>query len=494
MYPNENTCMCNHDIPLHTNAFIDLNGMPFLLAEYLDRRNYQQLDRSMIYNEINVDSHESMRAIVNINIDDIGKRTDGLPNVIGNNTKQHNLIHMIIDNYMKLDHHLPVIKPGICLCINYQLENNRTGQIIRAAQEKIFIKDRIYFLDINPMEINDNAIVCNFSQSCVSSLTEFTHGRDPMIFRITSIQMFYQVVSPEPVRPTPEALAPYPTRVYPPMPERESMYAYHSRMQNRHYIGDYSNERPDTITPPHWGMMNRLYHFENMGRDIVLHYEELMHPRNHIIDVPCGRIDVNRTFFINPGHRIIWKISIWKNDVTSVNDTTEVATSLRAPCYDDCHHCHDPHAVMDVYNASVAADYEQNAVINQLAKSVADLTTAVAELKNGTSETPVEIPVIPELPTGPTCNCPPPPPPCHPHHPHHPHHPPHDPIHGIMNQINEIREQISDMSDDMVDETELNAISNEGINNILQDAISSVPDIDDTNSEVDKTTDESNNV
>lgn len=488
MYPNKNTCTCGHDIPIHTNAFIDLNGMPFLLAEYLDRRNYQQLDRSMIYNEINVDSHETMRAIVNINIDDIGKRTDGLPNIIGNNTKQHNLIHMIIDNYLKLDHHLPVIKPGIALCINFQLENNRTGQIIRGGQEKIFIKDPIYFLDINSREINDNAIVCNFSQSCVSSLSEFTHGRDAMIFRITSIQMFYQVISPEPVRPLPESLAPYPTRVNPPIPERESMYEYHSRMQSRQYIGDYSDERCEAIMPPHWTMMNRLYHFEHSGRDVVLHFEELMHPRNDVIDIPCGRIDVNRTFFINPGHRIIWKISIWKNDVTSVNDTTEIAAALRAPCNDDRNCCHDPHSIMDVYNASAAADYEQNNVINQLSKSVADLAATVAELKNGSSEAPSDVPTIPELPTGPDCACPPPPP----HHPHPSHHPPHDPIHGIMHQINEMREQISDISDDMVDETELSAISKEGIDNILQDAINSAPDID--NSEVDKTTNESNNV
>lgn len=475
MYTN-NTCTCNHDIPIHTNAFIDLNGMPFLLAEYLDRRNYQTLDRSMVYSEINVDSHESMRAVVNINIDDIGKRTDGLPNIIGNNTKQKNLINLIINNYAKLDHQLPVIKPGICLCINYQLENNRTGQVIRAAQEKVFIKDRMYFLDINSRNINDNAIVCNFSQSCVSSLTEFTHGRDPMIFRITSIQMYYQVVSSEPVRPVPESMVQCPTRVYPPMAMRESMHDYHNRMQHHHFIGEYGNECPETITPPHWGMFNRLYHFEKTGRAIVLHYEELMHYRNHIIDIPCGRIDVNRCFFINPGHRIIWKFSIWKNDVVSVNDTTKVASALRALCYDDYHHHHDPHSATDAYNASIAADYEQNAVINQLAKSVAELTTVVAELKNASSDNPEEsipaTPIIPVLPTEPHCSC---------HHPiPPPHYPCNDPIHGIMHQINEMRDQIVVMSDDMVDENEISPLPKEDINDILQGAINSVPDIDDT--------------
>jgi hypothetical protein len=32
----------------HVNAFIDLNGMPYLVAEYLDKSQFRQLDRALI--------------------------------------------------------------------------------------------------------------------------------------------------------------------------------------------------------------------------------------------------------------------------------------------------------------------------------------------------------------------------------------------------------------------------------------------------------------
>jgi len=83
----------------HVNAFVDMNGVPYLVAEYLDTNNFQQIDRSLIKSEVFVDQSEAMRAVVDISIDDIGKRaSDGLPAIVGNNTKQKNLLKMISDN------------------------------------------------------------------------------------------------------------------------------------------------------------------------------------------------------------------------------------------------------------------------------------------------------------------------------------------------------------------------------------------------------------
>ena len=113
--------------PAHTNAFIDLNGIPYLLGEYLDRRNFLQMDRSLIRSEVSVDVNEAMRAIVNISVDQIGKRSDGLPEVTGNTTKLKQLIQMIHDNNPRLDHQFDVIRPGLVVRVNYQLENQRTG-------------------------------------------------------------------------------------------------------------------------------------------------------------------------------------------------------------------------------------------------------------------------------------------------------------------------------------------------------------------------------
>ena len=60
---------CNCDA--HVNGFVDLNGVPYLLGEYLDKRTFQQVDRSVIKSEINVDLSEAMRAVIDINVDDI---------------------------------------------------------------------------------------------------------------------------------------------------------------------------------------------------------------------------------------------------------------------------------------------------------------------------------------------------------------------------------------------------------------------------------------
>ena len=483
MYPNQNNCP---ECSMHTNAFIDLNGMPYLLAEYLDRRNFQTLDRAMVYSAIDVDTSETMRAVVDVKIDDIGKSPGGDLNIVGNNSKQRALIESIYRNYQRLDHNLPVIKKGIRVTVNFSIQNQRTGHTIRSAQENIFIDDRMYYIDVNSRDMNDNAIVCNFSQSCVSSLTEFTHGRDPMVLRINSIQLSYAVVSPEPVPPTPESLVSCPNNVVPPVrAPYENMYNYHNRMQNHHYIGDYGCQPPEAITPPQWSLFNRLYHFDNAGKDITLHHGEIYDVRNRVVNVPCGQITVNRAFRINPGHRIIWKFSIWKNDVTSVTDTTSIAAALKAPYYPE-YPCYpnggypaypgmDPNVAMRMYHQSVAADYEQNAVINQLAETVNELTVAVNELKNasGSTDTPIDVPNMDNLPEKP-CRPIPPHPPCPPRPPIP------KPIRDLIDRVEDLEQEVDNITDDMVTEDEIGTITPDEIGDIVDDAIENVPDIDDT--------------
>ena len=63
---------CNLD--LHTNTFLDLNGIPYLYAEYFDNRNLQPVDRTFIKSVIFIDQSESIRAIIYISIDEIGNR------------------------------------------------------------------------------------------------------------------------------------------------------------------------------------------------------------------------------------------------------------------------------------------------------------------------------------------------------------------------------------------------------------------------------------
>lgn len=343
-----------HGHKSHVNSFVDLNGIPYLLAEYVDRRNLRQLDRSFVRSEILVDQRESMRAIVDINVDDIGTRSDGTLNIIGNNSKQRALMAMTENMAEQLNHQFDVLRRGIVIRVNYQLENQRTGQVIRSMTEDLRIQDRFYFIDINPRDINDNAIVVNFSNTMISTINEFTHGRDPMVLRVTSVQMFYECLPRDPgVARICQGVGPYQRT-----PELD-YYNYHAQLQNRHIFGPngchyegIGHEPPDMICPPTWSMFSRYYHFDGNGHDVVLHDQEINDLNMRTILVPCGTIQVNRAFLINPGHRIIFKFSVWKNDATIVSDALPLARAIRTPyinCYESipCPPEMDPGFTMD---------------------------------------------------------------------------------------------------------------------------------------------------
>ena len=249
----------------HVNAFIDLNGVPYLLAEYLDRNQFQQIDRSQIRSEFTVDQSNAMRAILDINIDDIGKRsTDGLPAIVGNNTKQKKLLDIISINAINLNSQLGVLKRGIVVRVSYQLENYRTGKVIRSMTEDFRINDRNYFLDINPRDINDNAIVVNFTDTMVSTINEFTHGRDPMMIRVTNIQMFYEIVKSTHKPRLKQSMSwngqdAIPTSYSP----EHDFYYHHKEMQNHHIMPmnegpyHYGNEHVSMISPNKWTSLSR---------------------------------------------------------------------------------------------------------------------------------------------------------------------------------------------------------------------------------------------
>ena len=420
----------NHGTDTRVNGFIDLNGIHYVLAEYLDRNNFQQIDRSLIKSEIIVDQSESMRAIIDINIDDIGRRaSDGHLAIMGNNTKQNNLLKSIQTNCEIIDHQLSTLRRGIVVRVDYQLENYRTHKVIRSMTEEFRINDRNYFLDINPRNVNDNAIIVNFCNTIVSTINEFTHGQDPMIIRITNVHMSYEMVKPGPHMPRikQSMTSCYQNECSPGIYGRENdVYNYHKTMQNRHVMPGYdpneyyTNEPVRKIIPDGWSMFNRFYHFGNGGKDIIIHDQEVYDPMTKVALIPCGTVHVNRTFVINPGHRLIFKFCIWKNDVVVVNDTTPIAYALRVPFVDDPYGCtHTPiHQHHPVYPMELPnhcdhqcqdLDYEtvirmlhenkhiehrQNQTINQLTNRVSELTELVRSL--------VPEPELPEEPIPPT--------------------------------------------------------------------------------------------
>lgn len=341
----------NDPKPANTmHTFVDLNGLPYLLGEYLDRRGFQTVDRSAITSGIYIDTSDAMRAVIDISINDIGERSDRSPNIVGNNRKQKGLLDMISRHAGRLDGQLPVLRGGIIVRVNYRLEEQRTGRTIRSMVEDLRIGERSYFLDINQRDFNDNAVVVNFSNSIVSTINEFTHGRNQMVLRVTDIQMFYELVTDrQPIPRIKQSLVSHPYD-YPDSYARTGTneeYFYHDEMQNRHYLGD-PNEN-QFLSAPRWAMFNQFYHFDQDGRKIILHMNEIYDPMRKTNLIPCGTVSVNRMFMINPGHRIIFKFSIWKNDVTAVYDTLKVAKALKAKFYNWCDHhncdgdiCDDP--------------------------------------------------------------------------------------------------------------------------------------------------------
>lgn len=334
---------CNNGAPMnrHTNAFVDLHGIPYLLAEYMDKRSIMQLDRSLIRSEINVDTSECMRAVVNISVDDIGLRaSDGLPAVWGNNRKQMELLKMIENRAPQLDHVLDVMRRGIVIRVNYALENASTGITIRTMSEDFRILNRGYYMDINPRNVNDNAIIINFAEKMMSTITEFTHGRERMQFRINSIEMFYEVLPR--VFKRPGSCHNVCSPGIPVLPtcygQEEDFYNHHHVLQSHHILGDpscggcddfgYGHEHPMAINPPGWTNFNRFYHFDHDAHDAVLHTQEIDDPRTQSALMPCGTVRVNRVFVVNPGHHIVFNFSIWKNDLTIVNDCKPIAKAL----------------------------------------------------------------------------------------------------------------------------------------------------------------------
>lgn len=469
----------------HVNAFLELNGVPYLLAEYLDRRNFLQLDRTMIRSEVFIDTRESMRAVIDVSIDDIGRRSDGLPAIVGNNSKQRSLLNTVTVMAEQLNHQFDVIRRGIIMRVNYQLENQRTGSVLRSMVEDLPIRDRSYFLDVNPRDINDNAVVVNFSNSLISTINEFTHGRDPMVLRITNVQMFYECLRRDP------GVA----RIHQATPELD-YYNYHEQMQNRHMFSStgcqyegFGYEPPEMITPPTWSMFSRYYHFDQNGHDIVLHKNEVTDPMCRAVLVPCGTVQVNRAFLINPGHRIIFKFSVWKNDVVVVSDALPLAEAIRSPYLNCCtqvpcenyrpetyppelignwghqhpwppeDHCHPPQVttppncrpprdpVMDALRKMQRVNDDQTKTINKLVEAM----NAMRDIVGG-QHTDATVPdAVTGLPERPQC-----PPHHHHHHPTPPgeEHPVMDKLDNLEKLLEELKKQ-SDGTDDDVDTTEI---------------------------------------
>lgn len=303
--------------------FTGLDGIPYLVGEYFDKRNLTAIDTTAVRNDVVVDNCEVNRAIVTINVNNIGFKSDGGLDTVGNRTKQKKLIKMITEYSDHMNRVFSVLRRGMIVRINYRIENMRTGVILKTSSEDIRIVDRNYFVELNSADINDNAVITNFVSTTVSTLNQFTHGSDRMLVRILSVQMFYEALNKNPKS----------IGLCTNWNDRFSIDYLHPRLNP--YLNSLVNpDGCDTIVPTNWWNFNRFYHFDSAGRDIVLHGDDIEDRANCAYLVPCGHVTINRTFEITAGHRVVFKLSIWNNDITMVSDTKKIATTLvDAPQY-----------------------------------------------------------------------------------------------------------------------------------------------------------------
>ena len=363
-------------------TFLDLNGVPYIHGEYLDRSQIRQIDRSMVRSEVTIQQDNQSRVVVDCSINDIGLRgSDGMPDVVGNLSKQRNLMKLIQANYERLDHTLDVIRGGITLTVEYRLEDATTGFVISTFQNAFTIPNREYYLDINPHDVNDNAIISHFADTMVSAVNEFAHGHRRIMMRITGINMSYCMLTRDPKNWVgPNAVLRPSVQPLPTCYGTEFDYYYHDQMQANHMMDVHGCgcHPSDPSRPPSWMNFNRFYHFDDNGKILVLHHDEIHDPSCKTMRVPCGRVTMNRLVEVRPGTRVVFRFSVWKNDITVMNDVSAVAKSLQAPTAN--WHCSghqfcgdiapDNETIIRLLKDAVNANCEQNRVINSLAAQV----------------------------------------------------------------------------------------------------------------------------
>lgn len=288
------------------NAFLNVRGYPYILNDYLEDIVFKQIDQATITNSISISSSETGRTIVDISVDDTKP-------IAGNRVKYSRLIEAIFKNVRaNRQNILPVFQKVLVVQISYQLENQRTGQILKSATEKLSIRTRDYFLDINVQSVSDNAIdntlITNFTDALTTTVTEFLHGSETMICRVTGVELFYPAVIQNQLPHACAGTVTIPSENSNGVPVSQS-YRY-----------------------------NDLYHFDNNGTDIHLHQPEIESKSDDQVTlIPVGGIKLDKVFNVNTGHKITFKYAIWKSDVVMIKSTKRVEEILGGAPYRKVH-------------------------------------------------------------------------------------------------------------------------------------------------------------
>jgi len=468
----------------HINALMNINGIPYLLGEYLDHACWQNLNEYDVENNIVVDTTENMRAIIDVSLRDIPTNRDGSMFLTGNSSLNKVLLAKINKFYNEYCGKLDTVKNYLKVKVNYQLEDVRTSKIIRSTVEEFRLNNKAYFQKVNVNNVDDNYIISNYYGTEPSAISQFTHGRERMLLRITNIELCYECVKPSVSMPKNGHMRRFADDMEFPMnPDNTYMYNYHRHAQSSQYFPDDGLNRQGADIAkydiPKWAMTTAYYHFEDEGNLLVLHEQEIHDRKNKLLELPCGVINVNRSFYIQPGHQLIFKFSIWKNDTAIIYKPLNLAKALHVPFteygdqYYHNHHGnnHNDDLIYRMLDDRKDMDNRQNDAINKLNNMIINNIYPILRKLDSELEDD-DLDNIHDLPTD--------------NYQHHSHH--HD--HSRRDRIRKLYETIKSLSDELEELKNNNdnyqEITDEQLEDIINNAFDSTrPDNDSESTDID---------
>lgn len=249
------------------NTFMNIGNHPYLFNECIKQVYFKSVDPSIISNNIFIEQPSKNHTIVNILANDI-------VNEAGNKQKYEELLIAFPTNPSK---NIDVLQKALLMEIHYQVENKRTGEIVRSFTIKSIIRNIEHFTNVNPDDINDNIVLTNSYDYVNTTISEYVHGSDRTICRVVDIDFSYLVI-----------------------PE------------------DFVNQWGDNI----------FYHFIDNYSHILMDSWRIEDKDTKTIKVPLGLVSIDRTFDVDIAHKVLFKVSMWRNDVIFVSDTTDIAKSI----------------------------------------------------------------------------------------------------------------------------------------------------------------------
>lgn len=335
------------------NAFIDVKSVPYILGDYLNGREFLTLNPDEVKNEVTIDTSVPNRAFIKISLDQIKRSTDtGLLMPEGNIEKKSKLDQMV-SNYREFiaQNHFGVIRKGLVVKINYRIET-QSGRCIRNLYDYLKIFEGGLYTHVSDTNVADPAIIVNYEDTIVASINSYTHGTDSLVLRINSVDLFYEVISPKKV-----CLPKYSHKFYPygiPKPQPTTVDLYRESLKSR----------------------NDYYRFGNNNRDIFVNLPEVDSETRKVSMLPCGTFYINKTFPVRPMQRVVFNFSIWKNDLTIVPNTYQIANILGIYAFDtfDNSENHFVQSVVDELKDRECNDQYRDQLI-------ADLYMQIEELK-----------------------------------------------------------------------------------------------------------------